>query len=565
MKTKFLPILLILSGLLVTADKTYACNDPPNADLDASPNPVCVGRSVTLDGSGSSDPDGDITKYEWDWTDDWTYDYEETPGDGIATHIYTIAGTYSAKLRVTDDDDATDTDTCTVYVVKVNYVTEDKTLACVNETITFTAHAYPLGKPLDCIEWEKRYRANSGASWGTWGGASGGDNTAVLNTSTAGCYQYRAWNGSDDTWKESSEVTVVKVDKIQYYDPDNGYTDFTGNLYVCVGVTVTFKAIKKPSTSSWPSGKPVWGGTCGASGSGETTDVTFGTLSSTLTDYKTVTAECGNTHSESVVVADFFGVTQPQDDFTGGSRTRYGIYELVDLDYETDPAGVTASQLGGLRWSKSGSGTLSNVTNNGTALYKAGPNNGSVTLKLRVLTGPSKNKYVECSRTIVEPDDDGACEKRSGTNIWHRSNTFSIGVNTYMYLRPTDVSFKWIKFKEGLCNSQTSGWFNIEFTNKWHTSWPTWIDVGGGDSTKGCKILQSNGDFAELYDYSPFLPYFYGTFLWDIPWKYKAGPYTKTFTYMNQEFKVHSDGKAEVQKDESGWFYNYHGWSTLPY
>ncbi len=119
MKTKFLPVLLILSGLLVTADKTYACNDPPNADLDASPNPVCVGCSVTLDGSGSSDPDGEITKYEWDWTNDGEYDYEETPGDGIATHIYTIAGTYTAKLRVTDDDDATDTDTCTVYVVKV--------------------------------------------------------------------------------------------------------------------------------------------------------------------------------------------------------------------------------------------------------------------------------------------------------------------------------------------------------------------------------------------------------------------------------------------------------------
>jgi PKD repeat protein len=122
MKTKFLPVLLILSGLLITADKSYACNDPPNADLDASPNPVCVGDSVTIDGSGSSDPDGEITKYEWDWTNDGEYDYEETPGDGIATHIYTIAGTYTAKLRVTDDDGATDTDTCTVTVIRAKIV-----------------------------------------------------------------------------------------------------------------------------------------------------------------------------------------------------------------------------------------------------------------------------------------------------------------------------------------------------------------------------------------------------------------------------------------------------------
>jgi hypothetical protein len=63
----------------------------------------------------------------------------------------------------------------------------------------------------------------------------------------------------------------------------------------------------------------------------------------------------------------------------------------------------------------------------------------------------------------------------------------------------------------------------------------------------------------------PYLPYFYGTFLWDIPWMYKADSYTKTFTYMNQEFRVYSDGKAEVRKDDSGWFYNYHGWLSQSY
>jgi len=134
MKTGLLICVCTLTVVTFAAGKTYACNLDPVASLSADPNPVCVGQSVTLDGSGSSDPDGGnggllngIKKFEWDWTNDGSYDYSESPGDGIATHTYTIAGTYTAKLRVTDNDaaeggppDKTDTATRTVYVVEVD-------------------------------------------------------------------------------------------------------------------------------------------------------------------------------------------------------------------------------------------------------------------------------------------------------------------------------------------------------------------------------------------------------------------------------------------------------------
>jgi len=102
--------------------KTYAWpfdTQPPVAVLVADPKYVVPGNSVTLDGSGSYDPDGSITKYEWDWTNDGTYDYSESPGDGKATHTYGSQGTYTAKLRVTDNKGATDTDTCNVTVFKI--------------------------------------------------------------------------------------------------------------------------------------------------------------------------------------------------------------------------------------------------------------------------------------------------------------------------------------------------------------------------------------------------------------------------------------------------------------
>ena len=74
----------------------------------------------------------------------------------------------------------------------------------------------------------------------------------------------------DETDSTTKTVIVVQVDKIQYSDPINGYTDVSGTLYVHAGTAVTFKAIPFPSDASWPSGKPVWGGTAGASGSGST-------------------------------------------------------------------------------------------------------------------------------------------------------------------------------------------------------------------------------------------------------------------------------------------------------
>lgn len=140
MKAKFVTAILILSGLFVTANRSYACNLNPLADLDVFREYVILGKSVTLDGSASYDPDGPegiggglingIKKFEWDFTDNGSYDYSETSSsypdgafDGITTHIYDSNGTYTVRLRVTDNDgseggsgDRTDTDTCTVHV-----------------------------------------------------------------------------------------------------------------------------------------------------------------------------------------------------------------------------------------------------------------------------------------------------------------------------------------------------------------------------------------------------------------------------------------------------------------
>jgi len=119
----------------------------------------------------------------------------------------------------------------------------------------------------------------------------------------------------DDKYDECTRlVTAVGVMKLQYNEPGNGWIDICGTLYVHVGTAVTFKAIPNPGDAYWPGNKPVWGGSSGASGTGETTSVVFNTLSSSLTDFKTVTATCGtSTVSINVIVYDFEGVFIPED------------------------------------------------------------------------------------------------------------------------------------------------------------------------------------------------------------------------------------------------------------
>ncbi|MCB1217143.1 PQQ-binding-like beta-propeller repeat protein [bacterium] len=87
-------------------------NTSPNADLSADVSSGDIPLTVNFNASASNDPDGTIVLYEWDFDGDEIYDgYGDATG---ATHVYTSGGSYTAKLRVTDDDGAQDTDTFTV-------------------------------------------------------------------------------------------------------------------------------------------------------------------------------------------------------------------------------------------------------------------------------------------------------------------------------------------------------------------------------------------------------------------------------------------------------------------
>jgi PKD repeat protein len=85
------------------AGSTTAGGPPANVPPTAAFTSSVSGLTVSVDGTGSSDPDGTVASYAWDFGDGGS-------GTGAkASHAYAAAGTYTAVLTVTDNSGATGT------------------------------------------------------------------------------------------------------------------------------------------------------------------------------------------------------------------------------------------------------------------------------------------------------------------------------------------------------------------------------------------------------------------------------------------------------------------------
>ncbi len=73
-------------------------NQGPHADYAVSEG--LAGQNTVFDASGSSDPDGDVETYQWDFGDGET----ETTTQPVISHVYTTPGTYTVVLTVVDNE-----------------------------------------------------------------------------------------------------------------------------------------------------------------------------------------------------------------------------------------------------------------------------------------------------------------------------------------------------------------------------------------------------------------------------------------------------------------------------
>ncbi|MDQ4101208.1 MAG: HYR domain-containing protein [Thermoproteota archaeon] len=96
-------------------------NQPPKANAGADQT-VNEGDTVTLDGSGSSDPDGDTLTYSWTQTAGTTATLNDASSSTLSFTAPDVAeqgDTLTFELKVTDDNGATATDTVDVKITNV--------------------------------------------------------------------------------------------------------------------------------------------------------------------------------------------------------------------------------------------------------------------------------------------------------------------------------------------------------------------------------------------------------------------------------------------------------------
>jgi PKD repeat protein len=206
-------------------------NIPPVADFTWTPPSPSAGESVLFDASASSDPDGYITLYEWDWDHDGVYDESHTTP--TTTHVWTTPGSYSVSLRVTDN--ATDTTVKTKTISIVNHAPPVPTITGPTNGAINQEYEFSIGPVVD-PEGDSFY-----CQWG-WGDGnisewegpylSGEIANASHSWTTTGVYELRARlkdeYDAESNWSEPFMLTILNIE---------ASIDIQGGLGVTITIT----------------------------------------------------------------------------------------------------------------------------------------------------------------------------------------------------------------------------------------------------------------------------------------------------------------------------------------
>ena len=87
-------------------------NQNPLANFDYAPTQAIAPALISFSGLLSSDPDGVISSYQWDFGDG------QSSSGAMVTHVYTEPGSYQVRLTVTDQQGASGTQTQTVIMAQ---------------------------------------------------------------------------------------------------------------------------------------------------------------------------------------------------------------------------------------------------------------------------------------------------------------------------------------------------------------------------------------------------------------------------------------------------------------
>ena len=239
------------------------------------------------------------------------------------------------------------------------------------------------------------------------------------------------------------------------------------------------------------------------------------------------------------------GTLTARDNFAGRSARRFGVGEVVDLDFISLPS-RPATDFGGLEWHlASGGGVLSAVTAAGTATYTAPAAAGAVQLELRVAAGATAGRVVSTHAiTIVIPSAINITEVPGtapnfalvgGVAGTVTAGRWGAGFQGNVFVDPKDVSFQGVVFGEGSVPGVVTpgGSFLSPFAGLVHPT-NTFGAAHGGNATTGTPVSPpvdniTTGQLAPTASAAGVHVCGASDFLWAIPWEFSVagGPRTR--------------------------------------
>lgn len=274
-------IILLLTLIFSTF---YSFSQAPKADFTATPLEICVGESITF--TSTSTPGGaPITKYDWDFGDG------SAGNSAVSNHIYTVPGTYTVILTVTDQNQIADPEVKVNFVVVHGKPKADFSIAASGCTLPVSASFTNL--------------SNAGGTYTSkWDFGNGQTSTEQNPTAIS----YSTANSFTVSLQIENTTTGCKADTTITFTTSDFSAKFTVVDSVCVGSSVTMIDNSSVGANKWS-----WTSGAGSSSSAQNPSFTYnqaGTVTITLVAQNT-TSGCSSTVTHDLVV-----VPKPTVDFT---------------------------------------------------------------------------------------------------------------------------------------------------------------------------------------------------------------------------------------------------------
>ena len=227
MKKKYFLIIafLILAMFLVSCNGNGGTTPPitpnqsPTASFTANPTSGVAPLEVSFNASNSSDSDGTIINYQWDFKDGYT-------GNGVTVnHTFSSAGSYNVKLTVTDNEGATDSATKNITVT-------DSITTNQSPTASFTANPTSGVSPLQVTFNASSSYDSDGTivsyQWDFKDGNTGSGETISHTFSSIGSYNVELTvtdneGASDSATKNITVTTAPTIAKLYLVAEDGTY------------------------------------------------------------------------------------------------------------------------------------------------------------------------------------------------------------------------------------------------------------------------------------------------------------------------------------------------------